>query len=74
MLSRRHDVLLIGAARLQSLTPTQREIVREAALVSYHHMNALWSDFEVRARAAMEAAASGWCGPRRPRSSKRPRR
>jgi tripartite ATP-independent transporter DctP family solute receptor len=48
------DVLLVGAARLQSLTPTQRDIVREAALASYHHMNTLWSDFEVQSRAEIE--------------------
>src|SRR3954463_16805571 len=48
------DVLLIGAARLHGLTPTQREIVREAALASYHHMNTLWSDFEGRSRAVIE--------------------
>jgi TRAP-type C4-dicarboxylate transport system substrate-binding protein len=48
------DVLLVGAARLQSLTPMQQDIVRDAALVSYHHMNTLWSDFEVRSRGEIE--------------------
>jgi TRAP-type C4-dicarboxylate transport system substrate-binding protein len=58
------DVLLIGAARLQSLTPVQREIVREAALASYHHMNTLWSDFEVRSRAAIEQRGVTFVSPR----------
>jgi tripartite ATP-independent transporter DctP family solute receptor len=48
------DVLLIGAARLQSLTPTQRDMIREAALLSYHHMDTLWTDFEARSRAEIE--------------------
>jgi tripartite ATP-independent transporter DctP family solute receptor len=45
------DVLLMGAGRMQSLVPKQREIIREAALSSYHHMNGLWSAFEAQARA-----------------------
>lgn len=45
------DVLLVGTGRLQSMTPLQRDIIREAATASYHHMNTLWTDFEARARA-----------------------
>jgi tripartite ATP-independent transporter DctP family solute receptor len=45
------DVLLVGAGRINSMTPKQREIIREAALASYHHMNTLWSVFETQTRA-----------------------
>jgi len=45
------DVLLMGAARMNNMTPRQREIIREAALSSYHHMNTLWSAFETQTRA-----------------------
>jgi TRAP-type C4-dicarboxylate transport system substrate-binding protein len=48
------DVLLVGAARMNSMTPKQREIVREAAMASYHHMNILWSAFETQTRAQVE--------------------
>jgi tripartite ATP-independent transporter DctP family solute receptor len=44
------DVLLVGADRLQRLTPRQRDIIREAAAASYHHMNKLWTAFEDEAR------------------------
>lgn len=45
------DVLLVGADRMNSMTPKQREIIREAALASYHHMNTLWPAFETLTRA-----------------------
>ena len=45
------DVLLGGAERMKGFTPRQREILREAATASYHHMNKLWEDFEAKARA-----------------------
>jgi tripartite ATP-independent transporter DctP family solute receptor len=44
------DVLLVGAARMDAFTPRQRDILREAAMASYHHMNKLWDAFETRAR------------------------
>ncbi|UZE46818.1 TRAP transporter substrate-binding protein [Rhodopseudomonas sp. P2A-2r] len=44
------DVLLIGSARLQSLSPQHQSVVREAAMASYDHMNTLWTDFETRAK------------------------
>lgn len=45
------DVLLAGAERMNGFTPQQRDILREAATASYHHMNGLWEAFEARARA-----------------------
>ncbi|MGM4918113.1 TRAP transporter substrate-binding protein [Tardiphaga sp. 813_E8_N1_3] len=49
------DVLLVGAGRLNSMTPKQREIIREAAALSYHHMNELWTAFEAQTRLQVEA-------------------
>lgn len=49
------DVLLIGAGRLQAMTPKQRDILDEAAWASYLHMNGLWSAFEAQSRAQIEA-------------------
>lgn len=40
------DVFLISASRWNSLTPPQRQMVREAALASYRRMNTLWETFE----------------------------
>jgi TRAP-type C4-dicarboxylate transport system substrate-binding protein len=48
------DVLLVGAQRLNSMTPKQREIIREAAAASYRHMNTLWQAFETQTRAQVE--------------------
>lgn len=48
------DVLLIGAARLETLTGRQREIVQEAARASYDHMNMSWMEFEARSRTEIE--------------------
>lgn len=48
------DVLLVGAQRLNSMTPKQREIIRDAAAASYHHMNTLWQAFEMQTRAQVE--------------------
>jgi TRAP-type C4-dicarboxylate transport system substrate-binding protein len=48
------DVLLVGAGRLASMTPQQRDIIREAAWASYHHMNTLWSAFEAQSRLEIE--------------------
>lgn len=48
------DVLLIGAARLETLTDRQRDIVQEAARASYDYMNTLWADFETRSRTEIE--------------------
>jgi tripartite ATP-independent transporter DctP family solute receptor len=45
------DVLLVAAGRMESMTPSQREIIRAAAVSSYHHMNVLWAAFEAQARA-----------------------
>jgi len=45
------DVLLVGAERMNAFTPRQRDILREAATASYHHMNKLWEAFEEKARA-----------------------
>jgi TRAP-type C4-dicarboxylate transport system substrate-binding protein len=49
------DVLLVGAGCLEAMTPNQRDIVREAAWASYHHMNTLWTSFEAQSRLAIEA-------------------
>jgi tripartite ATP-independent transporter DctP family solute receptor len=49
------DVLLVGAGRLDAMTPAQRDIVREAAWSSYHHMNTLWTAFEAQSRREIEA-------------------
>lgn len=49
------DVLLIGAGRLAAMTPSQRDIVHEAAWASHHHMNRLWSAFEAQSRSQVEA-------------------
>lgn len=48
------DVLLIGAGRLQALSPNHQNIVREAGAASYEFMNTLWNDFEARSRAEIE--------------------
>ena len=48
------DVFLVGAARWASFSPTQQQLVREAARASYHHMNALWETFETDMRAQSE--------------------
>ena len=48
------DVFLVGAARWASFTPTQQQLVREAARASYHHMNALWETFDTDMRAQSE--------------------
>jgi tripartite ATP-independent transporter DctP family solute receptor len=45
------DVLLIGSARLQSLSPQHQIVIRDAATASYDHMNTLWTDFETHAKA-----------------------
>ena len=49
------DVLLVGTGRLDSMTAPQREIIREAAWASYHHMNTLWTRFEAQSRLEIEA-------------------
>lgn len=48
------DVLLVGAARLQTLTALQQDIVRAAAAESHDYMNTLWTDFEARSRTEIE--------------------
>jgi tripartite ATP-independent transporter DctP family solute receptor len=49
------DVLFCAAARWASFSPPQQQMVREAATVSYRHMNALWETFEVEMRRKCEA-------------------
>jgi tripartite ATP-independent transporter DctP family solute receptor len=48
------DVLLVGTERMNAFTPRQRDILREAATASYHHMNGLWEAFETKARAEVQ--------------------
>jgi tripartite ATP-independent transporter DctP family solute receptor len=48
------DVFVVSAARWQSLTPTQRVIMRDAATASYVRMNELWAAFEADARRQSE--------------------
>lgn len=48
------DVFVVGAARWQSLSSQQRDIMREAARASYHRMNELWAVFEGEARRESE--------------------
>lgn len=48
------DVLLIGARRLDGMTQQQRDIVREAAMASYHRMNTLWTAYEAETRMQVE--------------------
>jgi TRAP-type C4-dicarboxylate transport system substrate-binding protein len=48
------DVLLVGTERMQAFTPRQRDVLREAATASYHHMNKLWQTFETKARADVQ--------------------
>lgn len=48
------DVFVIGAARWQSLSPSQRTIMRDAAAASYLRMNELWVAFEAEARQQSE--------------------
>jgi tripartite ATP-independent transporter DctP family solute receptor len=48
------DVLLIGADRLQSLSPQQQVMIREAAEASYDYMNTLWTAFEAQSRKEIE--------------------
>lgn len=49
------DVLLVSLARWQSFTPTQQNVVREAAQASYQRMNELWGAFETQCRSQSEA-------------------
>jgi tripartite ATP-independent transporter DctP family solute receptor len=49
------DVFFCAAARWASFTPPQQQMVRQAAAVSYHRMNALWETFEVDMRRKCEA-------------------
>lgn len=49
------DVLVIGRRRWESLPPVHQGQMREAALASFHRMNALWADFATTARGRVEA-------------------
>jgi TRAP-type C4-dicarboxylate transport system substrate-binding protein len=48
------DVFLVSAARWATFSPSQQQIMREAARASYHRMNALWDAFEKDVRAQSE--------------------
>jgi TRAP-type C4-dicarboxylate transport system substrate-binding protein len=47
-------VFLVGAARWQSFSPAQQQMVREAARASYDHMNTLWAEFDTDMRAQVQ--------------------
>lgn len=49
------DVFLVSAARWQTFTPAQKQMVRDAALASYHRMNTLWEAFQVDMQKRSEA-------------------
>ena len=57
------DVLLASARCWDGLSPEHRTVFREAAAVSYDHMNGLWSAFAAEARRKVEAMGVSFTQP-----------
>ena len=48
------DVFLVSTQRWECFTPTQQQLVREAARASYDRMNVLWEAFDADMRTRVQ--------------------